>query len=383
MTMSRRAMLLATMAAATTGLTACGQPGPAPTASDTAPGPTPSPTDSPTPSATPTPTADTRPRWPLTGQLLTDPAAARRPAIAVKVPDNRNEHPQAGINEADLVFVQLEGYPDARGQSATRLMPVFHSTYPPNVAPVRSLRPVDVPLLAPAQAMIGSTGAAGWVENYVRNFGALVDGSHTYLKSRATGAYSIDRARVRTYQGETYYDRAVVCHPAALAKLAVGAFAAGPVRSWLHFATTDAEVSTVSGAPAPVVRVPWKQGATYDMTYQFDAASGRYRRSMPWGPHVTSAGDRVTTDNVLVVRCRQRVAKLFAGDGDAEPLHDIIDATGTFVYAHGGTHVTGTWSKGPVAEPFAFTLADGRPLRVAPGRTFVELPGPDADVRFA
>ena len=69
------------------------------------------------PSATPSPSppVDPRPRWPLTGKLLKDKSKARHAAVAVKVPDNQHEHPQRGIDEADIVFVELEGYQDAVG----------------------------------------------------------------------------------------------------------------------------------------------------------------------------------------------------------------------------------------------------------------------------
>ena len=60
---------------------------------------------------------DTRPRGPVTGELLKDKGDAKHAAVAVKVPDNRQEHPQRGINDADIVFVQLEGYLDADGRS--------------------------------------------------------------------------------------------------------------------------------------------------------------------------------------------------------------------------------------------------------------------------
>ena len=76
-------------------------------------------------------------------------------------------------------------------------------------------------------------------------------------------------------------------------------------------------------------------------------------------------------------KCR---VKLTAGEGGAEPMHLITDASGTFIYCHGGRAVSGTWTKGGVEQPFGFTLADGSPLRVAPGRTFVELPGLEANI---
>ena len=70
------------------------------------------------------------------------------------------------------------------------------------------------------------------------------------------------------------------------------------------------------------------------------------------------------------------------GRGHDEPLHDIINTKGTFYYFNRGRYVTGTWRKGNVAEPFVFTLADGSPLKMAPGQTFVELPDTRAKVRI-
>lgn len=383
----RRTFLLGLMGvAAAAGVGGCsGGSGDVPPAPPSAP-PTASPTASPTVTATPTPspspTPTPEPVWPLTGRPLADPAAARHAAVAVKVPDNVREHPQVGIDRADIVFVELDGYRDASGYSSTRLMPVFHSRMPDDVAPVRSVRPVDVPLLAPIGAIIGNTGAAGWVRAYVERHDRFVEGELSYLATKGTGAYSIDPARVRTYQGVTYYDRAVVCHPKVLARQ-TRAFRGGPRRAYLPWAASAGEASTLAGRPAVSVRVPWKGGDSYDMSYRWDERTGRYLRSMPWGPHVLANGRRVATDNVLVVRAEQRYAKLYQGSGGPEPVHDIVRARGSFVYAHGGRYVTGRWSKGDLDDPFRFTLADGSPLAMAPGQTFVELARRKADVRIS
>lgn len=372
--MSRRALLLGMAAAAGAAVAGCSDD---PAARSPA-----APTSPAAPSTTAgTPTPAPPARWPLTGARLDDPSAARHAAVAVKVPDNRNEHPQVGLDSADLVFVELDGYRDASGYSGTRLVPVFHSRMPDDVAPVRSMRPVDVPLLAPIGAIIGNTGATGWVVDYVEHYGRYVEGALSYLATKGTGAYSIDRSRVRTYRGVTYYDRAVVCHPRVLSRQS-GKFRDGPARAYLPFAPDGTGPSTDSGRPARTVHVPWKGGDGYDMGYSYDEGSGRYLRSMPWGPHVLADGTRVTTDNVLVVRAGQRYAKLYPGSGGVEPVHDVIDAAGSFHYAHGGRYVTGTWTKGAVDGPFTFTLPDGQPLTMAPGRTFVELPRSDAPVRF-
>lgn len=103
---------------------------------------------------------------------------------------------------------------------------------------------------------------------------------------------------------------------------------------------------------------------------------------MPWGPHVLADGTRVSTDNVLIIKARQRYGKIFSGSGHDEPLHDIIAASGEFSYLHRGQRVSGIWRKGAVTEPFAFTLTSGKPLKMAPAQTFVELPDLGAKVQF-
>ncbi len=326
----------------------------------------------PQPAPSPSPTKIPDPVWPLTGKPLANPDDAKRAAVAVKVPDNQNEHPQVGINEADIVFVELDGYVDSTGQSSTRLVPVYHSKFPEAVGPVRSIRPVDIPLLAPMHAVIGSTGAAPWVETYAGMFPEFVDGSATYMNTKGTGSFSIDQSRVRVYQGQKKFDRAVLAHPAVLSER-TEQFSDGPPVPYFPFAESAAEASTADGDSAVTISVPWKRGGEYAMGYQFDESDGLYRRSMPWGKHVLSDGSRVTTDNVLVIRSGQRFGKLISGSGGKEPIHEIEDGTGTFIYANGGKHVNGTWSKGAVNEVFEFQLNDGSPLLMAPGRTFVEL----------
>jgi hypothetical protein len=373
---SRRAALLGMVGA---GLAACSNQKP-PTMGPSGTPPPPAASAVPTPTPSPSPSADTRPRWPLTGKPLADKSKARHAAIAVKVPDNRNEHPQRGIDEADIVFVELEGYRDTAGHSGTRLVPVFHSRMPDSVAPVRSIRPVDIPLLSPINALIGNTGAAPWVINYVKHFRAHLEGMLSYENTTGTGSYGIDRSRVYALNGRFYYDRAVICHPKILARQ-TKRFRSGPPQPYFPFASTREEVSTTQGKGASTMKVPYK-GDGYFMSYRYDKKAKRYRRSMPWGPHVLADGIHVSTDNVLVIKAKQHFGKIFHGRGHAEPLHDIINAHGIFYYFHGGRYVTGTWRKSGVAKPFEFTLATGGPLKMAPGQTFVELPDTHARIRI-
>ena len=328
----------------------------------------------------PAPSIDARPRWPLTGKLLKNERKARHAAVAVKVPDNRREHPQTGIDKADIVFVELEGYRDVSGYSGTRLVPVFHSRIADSVAPVRSIRPVDIPLLSPIHALIGNTGASPWVVNYVKHYRAYLEGLLSYMNTLRTGSYGIDRSRVYQLNGDNYYDKAVICHPATLARQ-TKRFRTGPPQPYFPFASTRHEVSARQGKRGRSIRIPYK-GDSYFMGYDYDKKTKRYLRSMPWGPHVLTDGHRVSTDNVLVIKAKQHYGKIFHGGGHDEPLHDIIKTRGKFYYFNRGRYVKGTWRKGKVQEPFEFTLKDGSPLKMAPGQTFVELPDIGARLRI-
>jgi hypothetical protein len=64
------------------------------------------------------------------------------PLLAVKIDDTKEAHPQVGIGEADLVYVeQVES-------GLTRLLALYSSNYPEKIGPVRSARISDIDLLA-------------------------------------------------------------------------------------------------------------------------------------------------------------------------------------------------------------------------------------------
>ncbi|HEX2857823.1 MAG TPA: DUF3048 domain-containing protein [Propionibacteriaceae bacterium] len=370
---TRRTLIAGSLGVAGLAATGCSSSG---SSSQSASSPSSAVTPSPTPSSaspSPSPTAkkDTRPRAPLTGRLIADPSKLDHPAVAVKVPNLRQEYPQLGIEAADIVFVEKIG------PSMTRLVPVFHSTFPPGVNPVRSVRPVDIALLSPMRPVFANTGDIPWVINYLHHYPQYIE-DKPYMDMRGTDAYGIDGSRVYQIAGTTYYDRAVVAHPAELARLATR-LRKPPPEPYLPFALTDAEVSTNRGRAASSVAVTYDPGCT--MSYSYDKSSHTYLRSEPWGPHVTATGVRIRTDNVLVIRANWRMGKIYSGRGGDDPVTDIVNTSGSFFYLHGGKYVTGTWKKGPVESLFSFTTPDGKPLKVAPGKTWIELPPKDAGVR--
>ena len=63
--------------------------------------------------------------------------------LAVKIDDTKEAHPQIGLKQADLVYVeQVEA-------GLTRLLAIFSSTLPDVIGPIRSARISDIDILAP------------------------------------------------------------------------------------------------------------------------------------------------------------------------------------------------------------------------------------------
>jgi hypothetical protein len=297
---------------------------------------------------------------PLTGLPVTDPDAFDHPAVAVKVSDVRQAHPQVGVDRADIVFVEPIGV------AYTRLAAVFHSDVPDRVGPVRSVRPMDAALLSPMGPVLASTMAAEWVMRYVDE---VADVDHLgSLRVDEPDAYVRDPSRPRPDD--------VIADPSLLLSVSSRT---DPPRPYFAYSSDLAGSSAVrASAAAAAVDIPYGPGWTVRWTY--DEAARRYLREQPWGPHETTEGAQVSATNVLVLEVGSVTQKLGEGEGAPVPVLQLVDGAGSFLALSGGHRVTGTWSKGAVDLPFRLTTAAGDPLLLAPGTTWVEMPAPDAGV---
>lgn len=295
---------------------------------------------------------------PLTG-LVTD-EDLDHPAVAVKVSDVRQAHPQLGVDRADIVFAEPIGV------SYTRLLAVFQSDLPDLVGPVRSVRPMDAPLLGPMSPVFGNTMGAEWVLDYVDSV-ADIDNLGT-LRVSGSDAYAVDAQRPRPDH--------VFARPAVLLELSEFTAAPAPYFSYApHDEPSSAEAAAAAGA---ALEIPYGPG--WNVTWTYDGDTGRYLREQPWGEHTTADGVQISAVNVLVLDVESRIDKIGEGSGAPVPILQFVDGSGEFVALAGGHAVTGTWSKAGVNDPFEFRTDSGAELHLSPGNTWIELPAPDAAV---
>jgi hypothetical protein len=283
--------------------------------------------------------------YPLTGLPVTDPVVAARPALVVKIDNNKAARPQSGLNEADIVFEEIV-------EVQTRFAIVLHSQGAEPVGPIRSGRTQDVLLLGSFNRplFLWSGGNPGVT--------AAIEGSDlvnlSAQRSSVYGAAGFYRANDRKGPHDLYASSngAWSLAPAGAGPpaqqfqyLAVGSAAAGDAGTGVNLAMDG-------------LAVEWR----------FDAASGTYLRSNAGTPHMDALSGQVSTNNVVVMFVDYRPS---AADGNS-PEAQTIGGGEVWMFT-GGVLVRGTWSRADRLAPITLSDSTGNPILLTPGRTFVEL----------
>jgi Protein of unknown function (DUF3048) N-terminal domain/Protein of unknown function (DUF3048) C-terminal domain len=286
--------------------------------------------------------------WPLTGVPVD--TVANRPALAVKIENSVPARPQTGLNAADLVWEQVvEG-------GITRFVAVYHSNLPPEIGPVRSVRPMDPAIAAPLHGLLAFSGG---VQTYIT--AAENAGLQVLSESGADGFHRIQNRRA---------PHNVYAAPQTLVAQADAAHQASPAAQFDYPAAGEQPTAVAAGRPAANLALTMS-GVSHPR-WTWSAAEGRWLRAEGSAPAVEASGGRIGATNVVVLRVD--VATTTARDPAGNPVPEtILTGRGQALVASGGHTVTATWSKPRIGDRVTLTGADGAPVTLAPGTTWVEL----------
>jgi hypothetical protein len=314
-------------------LAACGSEDTAPAAASTSTTPPPPPPPPPV-------------YWPLTG--LESGEVPARPALAVKIENSVDARPQTGLNSADIVWEQVvEG-------GITRFVAVYHSTVPAEVGPVRSLRPMDAAIAGPLDGLMAF---AGGLRPFVD--AATAEGLQV-LGDEGSGFY---RVKTRYAPHNLYAD------PAKLLARADAAHQTAPAAQFTVAAPDQQSTAVVAGAPAAALTL--KLSGVSHPRWTWDPA-GQWLRAEGNTPAVEADGTPLRAANVVVLRVTVVNTPFRDPAGNPVPETQMV-GTGEALVATGGRTLAATWTKNSAGEPVALTGADGQPVLLAPGNTWVEL----------
>jgi hypothetical protein len=279
-----------------------------------------------------------------------------RAALAVKIENTGRGRPQAGLNEADVVFEeQVEG-------RLTRLLAVYQSQDPETVGPVRSARTTDLTLLAElGRPLFAWSGANRTVRELVEaadvvdvGAAAAADAYRRDPDRRAPYDLFASPADLRAAGGTEDAAACAAVPPALFAYRDPGTTLAGP-------GVVDATGYGITGL-ATSVRWDW------------DAASG-WVRTQDGTPHVDADGTRVAVPNVIIRSTPYHDSGQRDSTGAVVPEAETIGEGDAWLLSDGRVQ-EGRWQKASADAPTTYTASDGSPMLLTPGRTWVEVVPP-------
>ncbi|MGH3660084.1 MAG: DUF3048 domain-containing protein, partial [Micromonosporaceae bacterium] len=296
---------------------------------------------------------------PLTG-LPTDPAVVGRTALVVKIDNvDPKARPQIGINHADVVYEErVEG-------SVTRLLAVFHSVDAEPVGPVRSARTSDLGVLAmlnrPHFAWSGANNffAARIREANVNDVGY----------DAASGFYyrAGDRAAPSNLMLKSTAE--VMAQPSE---------GSGPPPALFVYRTPDQPVAHLE--PVGGVRVTYGTSAgAAPVEYRWNGSG--WARDQKGTPHVDANGQQIAPENVIVQFTSYVSSGVNDQFGNPIPEAQFVGEGDAWVLTNGGL-VVARWHKPALEAVTTYTDADGNPIGLTPGKTWVAVAPPGEAARL-
>lgn len=313
-----------------------------------------SPSARPEPTSATSPTTAVAPTWPLSGLPLDDPARAQRRALVVKI-DNVDQYarPQAGINQADIVYEEkIEG-------PISRFAAIFHSRDVAELGPVRSGRSTDVAIVSPLAVPLYSFSGANEVFIELLRAAPLIDIGYDVAPAsydRKPGRVAPDNLFTSTERLWALAPPDPSPPPPQLVYRAAGATAPSSAVALTSF--------TYSFGGGPV-------GQPVTMTW--DPTVGGWVREQKGSRHVDTEGVAIAPPNVIVQFVPYRDTGLVDTSNSPVPEALLVGSGTAWVFT-AGTATAATWTKASEDAVTSYAVAaDGAAVELTPGQTWIAL----------
>ena len=250
---------------------------------------------------------------------------SKLPALVVKIDNHPQARPQSGLNQADVVYEEIV-------EGITRLFAVFHSAPSDPVGPIRSARTTDVNLLAQLNhPLFAWSGGNNGVVKALKAASVATDlGASTGNNARLAG-YHRDSSRRAPHNFFTTTTNLWSLTPD-------GAQPPQPLFTYRSNGAEPAGATPVTGAKLSL--------AATKVLWQWDEASGGWKRTQDGTPHVDAEGVQVAPQNVVIMFVPYRKSA-------ADPISPEAVTVGqgeAWVLTDGGV-VKGTWSRPDPSKP--------------------------------
>ena len=289
---------------------------------------------------------------PLTG-LPVSGAELDNPALAAKIDNHPAARPQVALDEADIVFEELvEG-------GLTRYVAIWHSQIPSEIGPVRSIRPMDPLIVSPFGGIMAYSGGqdrfkvamkAAPVLNAVHGENPMAD--FFYRSSDKVAPHNV------IVRASDLVDSVSELDP--------------PSQQFEYAGTPSDATAVLTGEQVGSFVTRFSSFQAPEWTWS--RTDGAFLRSQTNGAaDIALSGDRLRASNVVVLFVEIQVIR--------DIPTTLLVASGQGFVASGGSIVSVEWEKESAESVISLRDANGRPILLAPGNTWIELvPAPGSGV---
>jgi hypothetical protein len=274
---------------------------------------------------------------------------ADAPVLVVKIDDTSMAHPQIGLEDADLVYIeQVEG-------GSTRLAAVFSSKIPTRIGPVRSARISDVELLS----QYGRVGFAySGAQKKMLPVIAAANLHDLGAQKNSSTIFTTDRTRTSPY--------AMVLRADLLLELAKSRgleFAESKSMGWKFGKVTEEGVAIASA------QVSWP-ASSYDV--HWSTAENRWLLDFRKEANVSESGQRLGASTFVIQLISITNSIYKDKNGGITPLSSTVGSGGGYILRNGKS-IKATWSRATAEEGTRWMSMRGEEITFEKGQIWVAL----------
>ena len=277
------------------------------------------------------------------------------PVLVVKIDDTTQAHPQVGLEDADIVYIeQVEG-------GLTRLAAMYSSTIPQRIGPVRSARISDIDILSQfGRVAFAYSGAQRKLLPVI----AAANLQDLGAQRQSSTIYTTDPNRIPPYamilRADLLMEKIVEKNYAIDSAKSVG-FEFGELPE--------------GGVPTETAVMHWP-AARYSATWSDDQA--RWLLSHNTSVNYAESGVVLGPTTLLIQMVSITPSEYKDKVGGVTPFSQTVGTGKAYVLRDGQRFVT-TWSRASSETGTTFTLPDGSVMQFDPGQIWIALTDREPD----
>jgi hypothetical protein len=290
--------------------------------------------------------------------LPVDPSVNKRPVTGVMIENTTFARPQSGLGQAGVVFEAI-----AEG-GVTRFLALFQDTAPANIGPVRSARPYYIQWDTGFDAAYAHVGGSPDGLADIKAWGVKdLDEFHN------AGAYHRISSRVAPHN--MYTSIAALNQLEASKGYTTSNFTGFPRKPEAPSKTPNARSVNLT-----------LSGPIYNAHYDYNAGTNSYNRSEGGAPHIDANTNQQISPKVVVAMVVPMTQGTLDSSGAYYSNYASVGSGAVYVFQD-GLVTTGQWSKSSNTAQITFTDANGQPLKLNPGQTWITAVIANNDVSYA